>query len=144
MYIHTDLRGPGTGIGWVRATGVSLLGGLIRESEMTSIPHALAIALPEALLAPGFVWPAISGDAHGSGFVPEGSLLAIPRGTAKPGGLSPLGSAIFDALTNYGAYVVDKAGASVLVVEPTADAGAVNAARGDVGAIMPLVRRVVR
>ena len=89
--IHTDLAGSGVGIGWCRATGVSLLGGLIRPGEMTAIPHVLAIALPGNLLGGGYVWPAISTDAGGPGFVPEGSLLAIPAGTPKPAGIERAG-----------------------------------------------------
>jgi len=53
-----------------------------------------------------------------------------------------LGSAIFDALKNYGAYIIDQAGASVLYVEPTANEPAVDAARGDIGQIMQLLRLV--
>ena len=144
--IPVDLKGSGVGIGWVRATGVSLLGGLIRSNETTNIPHALAISLPYHLLGNGHVWPAISNDDGGApGTAPEGSLLAIPAGTPRPAGLSPLGNAIFDALSRYGAYVVDSTGASdatVLYTEPTMAPSAVDAAIGDVAKILPSVRRV--
>jgi hypothetical protein len=145
VYLPVDLKGSGVGIGWVRATGVSLLGGLIRHGEMTSIPHALAIGLPYELLGAGHVWPAISNDDGGApGSAPEGSLLAIPPGTPRPAGLSPLGGAIFDALSRYGAYVVDQtgAGAATLYAEPSADAARVTAALADLRAVMPLLRRV--
>jgi hypothetical protein len=144
-YLPVDLRGPGMGLGWVRATGVSLLGGLIRSGETTSIPHALAISLPYELLGTGHVWPAISDDDGGApGFVPEGSLLAIPPGTPRPAGLSPLGNAIFDALSRYGAYVVDQCGSgtATLYAEPTTSATAVSAALTDMRSVMPLLRRV--
>jgi hypothetical protein len=144
--IPVDLKGSGVGIGWVRATGVSLLGGLIRSGETTTIPHALAIALPYYLLGSGDVWPAISNDDGGApGTAPEGSLLAIPAGTPRPAGLSPLGNAIFDALSRYGAYVVDSTGgsdATVLFTEPTMSASLVDAARGDVAKILPSLRRI--
>ncbi len=144
--IPVDLKGSGVGIGWVRATGVSSLGGLIRSSELTKIPHALAIALPYNVLGNGQVWPATSNDDGGApGFVPEGSLLAIPAGTPRPAGLSPLGNAIFDALAHYGAYVADStggSGAAVLFVEPAASQPPVDAARADMRSIMPLLRRV--
>ena len=144
--IPVDLKGSGVGIGWVRATGVSLLGGLIRSSETTNIPHALAIALPYHLLGNGHVWPAISNDDGGApGTAPEGSLLAIPAGTPRPGGLSPLANAIFDALSRYGAYVVDSTGSSdatVLFTEPTMATSMVDAARGDVAKILPSLRRI--
>jgi hypothetical protein len=145
VYLPVDLQGSGVGLGWVRATGVSLLGGLIRRDEMTNIPHALALGLPYDLLGDGHVWPAISDDDGGApGTAPEGSLLAIPPGTPRPAGLSPLGGAIFDALSRYGAYVVDQSGggAAVLCAEPSADASRVNAALTDMRAVMPLLRRV--
>jgi hypothetical protein len=144
--IPDDLKGSGVGIGWVRATGVSLLGGLIRSSETTNIPHALAISLPYSLLGSGHVWPAISNDDGGApGTAPEGSLLAIPAGTPRPAGLSPLGNAIFDALSRYGAYVVDSTGgsdATVLYTEPTMSSSAVDGALGDVAKILPTLRRI--
>ena len=37
-----------------------------------------------------------------------GTRLGIPSGTAAPPGLSPLGAMIFDALSLYGGYVVDR------------------------------------
>jgi hypothetical protein len=144
--IPVDLKGSGVGIGWVRATGVSLLGGLIRSGETNSIPHALAIALPYHLLGNGNVWPAISNDDGGApGTAPEGSLLAIPAGTPRPAGLSPLGNAIFDALSRYGAYVVDSTGSSdatSLYAEPTMSPSMVDGARGDVAKILPSLRRI--
>jgi hypothetical protein len=146
VYIPVDLAGSGVGIGWARATGVSLLGGLIRSDETTAIPHALAMSLPYTLLGDGNVWPAISNDDGGApGFVPEGSLLAIPAGTPRPSGLSPMGNAIFDALTHYGAYVVDQTGggsAAVFYTEPSTDASSVDAAVTDMSQVMPLLRRV--
>jgi hypothetical protein len=144
-YLPADLSGPGVGLGWVRATGVSLLGGLIRAGELTNIRHALAISLPYTVLGPGHVWPAISDDDGGApGFTPEGSLLAIPAGTPRPAGLSPMGGAIFDALSRYGAYVVDQsgAGAATLYAEPAADAAVVSAALPDMRSVLPLLRRV--
>jgi hypothetical protein len=144
--IPVDLRGSGVGIGWVRATGVSLLGGLIRSTESSDIPHALAISLPYYLLGNGQVWPAISNDDGGApGTAPEGSLLAIPAGTPRPAGLSTLGNAVFDALSHYGAYVVDSTGgsdATVLYAEPTMAPSTVGAAIGDMAKILPSLRRI--
>lgn len=144
--LPVDLRGSGVGIGWVRATGVSALGGLIRSQETGTIRHALAIALPWSVLGSGHVWPAISDDDGGApGFTPEGSLLAIPAGTPRPPGLSPLGNAIFDAFSRYGAYVVDTtggSGAAAVVAEPSTPASATGPAASDMRAVMPLLRRV--
>ena len=133
VYVPVDLNSSGVGVGWVRATGVSLLGGLIRRGEMTKISHALAMGMPYAILGSGHVWPAIFDDDGGApGSVPEGSLLAIPSGTPPPAGLSPLGRAIFDALSHYGAYVVDQTGggAATLYAEPSSDAGSIAAGAG--------------
>jgi hypothetical protein len=64
-------------------TGLPLLGGLIRASELRSgrIDHALALAIPKAK-AGQFVWPAQRSDGSGTGpdAIPEGTRLRIdPR-----------------------------------------------------------------
>ncbi len=146
--LHT-VAGPGTGtIHMQRASQVSQLGGLIRGADLANgvIPHALSVALPGSTLRSGWVWPAFGqdGDASStySGFVPMGSLLAIPPGTPMPAGLSPAGQMIWTALRNYGAYVVDRTGpSSVLIAEASAEA-AVNPARADMAKIMIQVRMV--
>ena len=143
-YIHADLQGSGFGIGWVRATGVSLMGGLIRPAEVLAgkIPHVLAFAAPGGTTGTACpIWPATTCDAGG-----EGALIAIPPGTPKPAGLSTLGSAIFDTLQQYGAYNVDQTGGGTdaFYVEPTGSSvqAQVDAARSDMATIMPLMRIV--
>jgi hypothetical protein len=153
----TDLRGdglhtaagPGTGAHHQqRASQVSQLAGLIRVADLQKrvIPHALSIALPDRALRYGYVWPAFGQDGNAAsayrGFVPMGSLLAIPPGVSMPAGLSPPGQMIWYALSHYGAYVVDRTSpSSVLFAEAAADS-AINPARGDVAATMSQVRLV--
>ncbi len=73
VYVPVDLNSSGVGVGWVRATGVSRLGGLIRRGEMTKIPHVLAMGMPYAILGSGHVWPAtFDHDGGAPGSVPEG------------------------------------------------------------------------
>jgi hypothetical protein len=121
----------GTHLG-VRAAGTPGMAGLIRAHEVKnkSIPHALAIAVPDAVLKSGFVWPAKSQDTNGAtaykGQVPMGSLLAIPGSVnLSTMGLSPEGLALGKALQNYGAYVVDRSGMDSLYCEVACDATAV-------------------
>ena len=56
-----------------------------------------------------------------------------------------MGNAIFDALSHYGAYVVDQTGGggtATLYAEPSTDPAAVSGALQDVSVLLPLVRRV--
>jgi hypothetical protein len=144
VYLHVDLTGSGVGIGYVRATGVSLMGGLIRSAEINadSIPHVLAMGAPGGLTGKTCpIWPAITCDAAG-----EGALVAIPPGTPEPAGLSPLGAAIFDALRRYGAYNVDQTGGGAVVFYAEQSGPdelvPIALARVDLQAITPLLRIV--
>jgi hypothetical protein len=122
--VRTDLRGSGFD-GGVRASGASLLGGLIRAAELEAgvIRHALALAVPGGQLRQGPVWPATRQDnnAAGSyaGLNPMGTFVAIPPHVNVAAlGLSPAGLAAARALQQYGAYVVDRAGAFTLFAQP--------------------------
>ena len=95
----------------VRAIGCSALGGLITGTDLSSgvIDHGIAVALPYADLASGFVTPAIAGDAGGAtGSLSEGSRVAIPANTPEPSGLSAIGAMVWTALVHYGAVIVDQ------------------------------------
>jgi hypothetical protein len=144
-FLHYDLRGSGF-LGWMRGGGSSFLAGLIRPAEIHagSIPHVLAFAstiAPPGWARPCPVWPGVTCDG-----AQEALMLAIPPGTPKPAGLSPLASAIFDTLQHYGAYDVDNAGANVFYTESNqtdpGDATAVDAAANDMSRVMPLMRWV--
>ncbi len=122
-----DLKGSGTHLG-VRAAGTPGMAGLIRAHEVKNkaIPHALAIAVPDAVLKSGFVWPAKSQDTNGAtaykGQIPMGSLLALPGSVnLSTMGLSPEGLALGKALQNYGAYVVDRSSMDSLYCEVACD-----------------------
>ena len=146
-----DLKGSAfyPNIHGVRCHGGSALGGLIRKGELKNgIPHALALATDPKNLnskAPGgktYIWPACSSDYEFPGSLwPEGkkpfedwygkssniyigSLLIIPADVdiSKIGiGDSGPTYQIAKALQDYGAYVVDMAGAPLaFYLEPAA------------------------
>lgn len=103
-------------------SSLSTLGGSLRKWEIDTvgapIRHALKINVPGGLYLSnqnqGYRWPAYRADSgyqnEYGGSNPEirmGSLLAIPKSTPKPSGLSDLASRVFDALQTYGTYIVD-------------------------------------
>jgi hypothetical protein len=112
-----------TGTGWGRAspvlgagivaTGSSQLAGLLvqAETDRGEIAHALQVCIEDRLAIPGHSGEAIGGDGQNpQGIVQEGVRLAIPRQSAMPRGLSPLGQQVFRAYQEYGAFVIDVAG----------------------------------
>jgi hypothetical protein len=110
------LTGPGVGrpspfLGaGIRAAGTSGYGGLITAGDLTGpgdFRHALAVSLLGTTLSGTHVGPAIAGES-GSGTIPMGARLGIPRGTPMPGGLSPIGQRTWNTLVTYGALVVDR------------------------------------
>jgi hypothetical protein len=129
------------------ATGSSQLAGLLVQAETDAgeIEHALQIALDGQLQRPGYVGEAISGDGQSpSGISIEGERLAIPPSTAMPAGLSPLGQKVFRALVKYGAFNIDVAGGTTtLRAQANAyDRATIDALRGDVNRLIPLLQRV--
>jgi hypothetical protein len=146
FHVRVDLRGDGlTG---ATAAGMSSTGGLIRTWELQShdIRHALSLAVPAYAMALGPVWPARSQDSWAPGqyvgALHMGSLVAIPPSVNVAAlGLSAEGLAIARALQNYGAYVVNTAGQTSLIAEPSAE-GLVRSARNDMGAIQAQLRVV--
>lgn len=110
----------GTGVGTptqnagVRAANFSWAGGLITQEDVAAnrIDHALVLSLGYGLLSNTLHRaPATAPDNGGhDGPIAMGSRLGIPAGVAQPGGLSPLGVAMFAALQTYGAFVGDFAG----------------------------------
>ena len=119
-----------TGTGWgqngigagIRASGASLLGGIVTQAELNnlSIPHALAMELAPAQLEAGtapsgqFVYPAVSADTGSvgtyTGTIPMGAHFALPaKLDLADAGLNPEGLALAEAYQTYGGYVVDSA-----------------------------------
>lgn len=142
--VRTDLTGPGIASGdhrseGIRAAGMSLLGGLIRCTELANgdIPHGIAMVLSTAQLRAGStvddqkVWPASTTDHDGqnayAGLVPMGALIAIPASVhLEDLGLSQEGLALARAFQRFGGYVVDTAGKTMSIA--TAEKGCPTAA----------------
>jgi hypothetical protein len=130
----------------IHAAGSSLLAGLIRGSELTdpAIGHALAIGIRRNLASSQYVGEAIYSDG-GGGPIPEGTRCAIPRSTPKPGGLNKQVSNLWDALVDYGCFVIDVADGVQSIYfwadpnsVPAGDAAAVNG--GNSGALSGALR----
>jgi hypothetical protein len=120
-----DITGMGI-YGGHGGSGLSSIGGSIRQGELineTPIQHALKVNIwSEKYLAynddrtPGYRWPADRADSYAAdrykgdnSELEMGALLAIdPDCTAESLGLkTPAGIKLFEALQDYGAYVVD-------------------------------------
>lgn len=123
-----DIYGDGA-YGGHLGSGLSSIGGSIRKGELLNdepIHHALKLDIWGKYLyynpnegTPGYRWPAILADgaapSNYQGTNPAlemGALLAIPPSvTAESLGLTTkAGQKIFNALQDYGAYVVDDSG----------------------------------
>ena len=133
----------------VRAAGTSGYGGLIASDDLNGpgdFRHTLAISLLSSELNGTQVSPAIAGGG-GTGSIPMGARLGIPRGTPMPVGLSPIGQRMWNTLVTYGAIVVDRHGGSAPAVF-YADPRSVPPERvaplrsSDLDRIMPAVRVV--
>jgi hypothetical protein len=123
-YDNVDIYGEGIG-GAHFGSGLSSIGGSIRKGELTNnkpIRHALKVVIwakkylfyDEKIR--GYRWPANRADNYAAKryggknhALVQGSLLAIPPEiTNKSLNLqTPAGKKLFDALQDYGAYVVD-------------------------------------
>jgi hypothetical protein len=78
-----------------------------------TIPHALAVALPNDMLKIAYTAPATAPDncCGENGPIPMGEILGVPSGTAEPAGMSFFGDIMWHTLLTYGAYVADFVGA---------------------------------
>lgn len=144
----TDLTGSGVEQGWLRASGASYLGGLIRKSDLAkgSINHALAMAIPEGELHMGPMWPADREDGNAnttfSGNIHYGTYYALPANVPINSlGLSPDGLMVAKALQDYGAYVMDRAENTVIYAEPSLD-GQLSNMRNDWDKLYTQLQRV--
>jgi hypothetical protein len=118
------LKGAGT----VAAGSSDLLGALVKE-EFTAgeINHWISFSggfivnqgSPNDYFGP---W-AINGDGHVyNGLIMEGMLMAIPKTTTMPSGLSTYGQKIFRAMQNYGAFCNDTSGSTDFYMAQTYNA----------------------
>lgn len=97
----------------ITAAGSSQMAGILIQAETDAgeINHALNLRGDSTIVAAGLVGEAISSDGGASGgILKEGQKYAIPKTTAMPQGLSPLGQKVFRAMQNYGAFVTDVSG----------------------------------
>lgn len=103
------------------ASGLPLLGGLIRTAEMREklIRHGLALTIPE-VKPHRFVWPATrtDGDSRSWAAIPEGTRFRLdPRLRLGRLGLSPTTLAVARAVQRYGLVISDKGGAVAFEAE---------------------------
>jgi hypothetical protein len=103
-----------------------MMGALLKEEFMATgafpnngeINHVVALCADIPLVNGGvsgaqYYPPAINNDGSSSnGLFIEGQLVAIPRSTVMPGGMSTFGQKIFRAFQNYGAIICDVGGAT--------------------------------
>ena len=147
--VQTDLRSNGLAAG-ARASGISQVMGLIRTKEVSSlsIPHTLALGIPNSMLKSGPVWPARAQDADAAaqyaGPIPMGTMFAIPPSVDLSSlGLTPEGVALGRALQDYGAHILVRASTVALFAEPLSDPAAVRRMRTDFQQrLFPLLRAV--
>lgn len=119
-----DTQGDGVSPFGVRATGLSLLLGLITYDEIQAgapIAHALAWAFdkPSSLY---FTPPAVASDGKANGgrasAIPAGARLQLdPTLDLDTLGLSPAGRRLAEAMQRYGLICVDTSGDSSVVAE---------------------------
>ena len=103
------------------ASGLPLLGGLIRTAEMREalIRHGLALTIPE-VKPRRFVWPATrtDGDSRAWAAIPEGTRFRLdPDLRLGRLGLSPVTLAVARAVQRYGLVISDKGGAVAFEAE---------------------------
>jgi len=147
--VQTDLRTDGLS-GGARASGISQVMGLIRSQEVAalSIPHTLAIGIPDSMLKVGPVWPARMQDSNAAtaykGTIAMGTMMGIPPSVDLTKlGLTAEGMALGKAMQDYGAHVLVRADRIALFAEPVSDAAMVSRMRGDyVNKLFPLLRIV--
>lgn len=110
----TGFSQDGTTAAWA-----SSLGGLIRGEELFAgkIEHALAVSLPTACVAPGFVAPALKGPGIGTGKIPVGTRLQLDSAYDLARLLGVVPRIIGRAMQEYGLYVIDRGGAIDVKVE---------------------------
>jgi hypothetical protein len=114
--------------GWgAPATGLALLGGLVRLDELAAghIDHALAIAIPQPR-ASWFSWPAqrTDGTIQSESAIPEGTRFRLdPRLDLSAMNLSPLVRMLAQAAQRYGIVVRDRGGAVTFFAEDPTPTG---------------------
>ncbi len=134
MFSETNaVTGSGTGADNGRtASMIENYAGVLRDTDVASgvIDHALALAVPPAMLKAAFTGPALafdSGSGDYSGTLAMGSHLGLAASVniASMGLTTSLGAEIAKAAQVYGMYIVDRGGSGISVVtqnQPTSAA----------------------
>ncbi|MCW2968472.1 MAG: tolA, partial [Solirubrobacteraceae bacterium] len=109
------------------ATGLSLLGGMIRTSELRAghIDHALGFAIPHPRSGSVWSWPAqrSDGDNPDPDAIPEGARFRLdPRLDIAALDLPPVTRMIAEAVQRYGMVLRDKGGCVCFYAEDPAGA----------------------
>ncbi len=142
-----DMHGSGLLRG-TRASGTSILMGLIRQRDITAgdIPHTLTLSAPSEALLSGWVWPARSEDAHPptyTGTIPMGSMFAIPSTTdITTLGLSTVGLMLAKALQDFGGHIMINGENAALYAEFSVSSSVTSQMRTQWALIFPHMRRV--
>lgn len=149
-----DLRGDGWTQRGSRASGLTFMGGLIRQHDLdkvatdrrNAIRHALALAINNSQLlnpdqdaaypTPGLQWPARSFDSDGrsnyAGAIRMGTHFVLHPGfDIEASTLTPEGKALAYALRDYGAYIVDRSSYVSLYAEQQINSGAADRLKKD-------------
>ena len=103
------------------ASGISYLATTITEADVASgqINHAIAMQIETCN---GYTAPADRTDCGSHpGSPSEGTWFRMPASTPMPAGLTPFARMVFRALQQYGAVVLDRAGAVMIQGENSAD-----------------------
>lgn len=114
--------------GWgATATGLPMLGGLIRLSELRAglIPHALALEVPEPSSS-FYAWPAQRSDGTNVDprAIPEGTRFRIdPSLDLSTIPMAPYVRTIAEAAQRYGMYVTDKGDSVAFTAEDPTPTG---------------------
>jgi hypothetical protein len=114
-------------VGGATASGLPLLGGLIRISELEagSIPHALSLSIPEPR-AYRYAWPAqrTDGTSPDPLAIPEGTRFRLdPSLDLSTLEMSPVVRTIARAAQRYGIYVTDRSGSVAFEAEDPSPRG---------------------
>lgn len=118
--------------------------------DVNAIKHPIGLGISGKVLNSTYNWPAFATDSFAgsnTGFMPAGSMMAIPSTATMPAGLNLVSQAVWTAGRNFGFYEVDATGGnagptpSLTVVECEAAGHAINQTL-QMGAILAQARWV--
>jgi len=147
--LRNDMHGTGLTAG-TRASGTSILGGLIRSTDLANgvIPHTLSMGIANTNLQAGFVWPARSQDSDAgtayTGTIPMGTMFAIPPSVNlnSLGLTTTAGMWLATCLQDYGAHIMIRSSDVTLYAELACSDTLISNMRVDFPTIRDQLRRV--